>query len=51
MTPTDFQLAIISAAVLVNLPVLGFLALGMWRMDVRLARVETKLEVRVDDGK
>lgn len=44
MSPTDFQLAVLSGAVLVNIPLMAFVALQLWRLDVRLVKVETRLQ-------
>lgn len=43
MTPTDFELAVISAAVVVNIPLFGFLYAMIHKIDIRLVRIETRV--------
>jgi hypothetical protein len=46
MSAEAIQLGILSSAVIVNLPILGFIALLLWRFDNRLVRIETTLEIK-----
>lgn len=44
MTPENFQIAVVSAGVIINIPILGYLAVLIHGIDKRMVRVETKLE-------
>lgn len=43
MTPEDFQLGIISAGVLINLPLVAYLLLMIHKIEIRVVRIETRL--------
>lgn len=41
---SDMQMAILSSAVIVNLPILGWLAIMLWSINGRLIRTEERVK-------